>query len=165
MGTKRLVESSKGKNFELSGVLLKLNDPRARLSSTEAKGTVFSCLGELLWYLSGSNKLSFIAYYLPEYRKAAESDGTIWGAYGPRLNDMRGIDQLANVVSSPKTKVGYAKSSYPLFNAEDLKQDYKDVPCTCTMQFMVREGKLELFVSMRSNDAFIGLPHDVSASR
>jgi thymidylate synthase len=31
------------------------------------------------------------------------------------------------------------------------------------MQFIVRREELHLFVCMRSNDAFMGLPHDVFA--
>jgi len=31
------------------------------------------------------------------------------------------------------------------------------------MQFMVRRRRLHLLTNMRSNDAFIGLPHDIFA--
>jgi len=48
-----------------------------------------------------------------------------------------------------------------LFDADDLTEEHNDVPCTCTLQFMVREEKLHMLVHMRSNDAFIGLPHDI----
>jgi thymidylate synthase len=48
------VKASKGWNRELSGVVLELRNPLARLSRSETKGTVFSCLGETLWYLAGS---------------------------------------------------------------------------------------------------------------
>ena len=46
------VKASKGWNNELSGVVLELRNPLARLSRTETKGTLFSCLGETLWYPS-----------------------------------------------------------------------------------------------------------------
>lgn len=74
------VKASKGWNKEVSGVVLELKNPLARLSRTETKGTVFSCLGETLWYLAGSNELNFIKYYINIYGKFAESDGTIHGA-------------------------------------------------------------------------------------
>ena len=48
-----------------------------------------------------------------------------------------------------------------LFDAEDIAAPHKEIPCTCTLQFMVRDGRLELAACMRSNDAFKGLPHDV----
>ncbi|MEX5618298.1 thymidylate synthase, partial [Pseudomonas syringae] len=50
-----------------------------------------------------------------------------------------------------------------LFDAKDILKSRKDIPCTCTLQFIVREGKVDMFTSMRSNDAFLGLPHDVFA--
>jgi thymidylate synthase len=83
------VKASKGWNKELFGVVLELKNPLARLSRSETKGTVFSCLGETLWYLAGSNELDFIKYYIKIYGKFAESDGTVNGAYGPRLFRMR----------------------------------------------------------------------------
>jgi thymidylate synthase len=79
------VEASRGPNKELTGVLLKLTNPLARLSHTETKGKVFSSLGELAWYLAVSDDADFITYYLPVYATDTEIDGTIHGAYGPRM--------------------------------------------------------------------------------
>ena len=42
-------------------------------------------------------------------------------------------------------------------------KESKDIPCTCVLQFLVRDDRLHLVVMMRSNDAFIGLPHDLFA--
>src|SRR5712671_4644617 len=92
------VRPSRGTVTELTGVLLQVKNPRARLSRTELKGTVFSCLGELLWYLAGSNELNFIAYYLEKYAQFSDDGRTIYGGYGPRLFDMRGNNQIKNVI-------------------------------------------------------------------
>ncbi|RYH39567.1 MAG: hypothetical protein EON54_18795 [Alcaligenaceae bacterium] len=40
---------------------------------------------------------------------------------------------------------------------------HRDIPCTCTMQFVIRNRRLHMLTSMRSNDAWLGLPHDVFA--
>lgn len=147
-------------------MVLELTNPRARLSQTEMKGTLFSCLGELLWYLSESNDVAPIKYYLNRYDEFAEPDGTVWGAYGPRIFNMRGINQLALVIQRLEKNPDSRKAVVQLFNAEDIPTDdhsYKDVPCTCVFQFMIRTNKLDMITSMRSNDAFIGLPHDVFA--
>jgi thymidylate synthase len=48
-----------------------------------------------------------------------------------------------------------------LFNAEDIARRHKEVPCTCTLQFLVRRKRLHLLTTMRSNDAYKGLPHDI----
>jgi Thymidylate synthase len=152
------VKASKGRNKELSGVILELRNPLARLSRTETKGTLFSCLGETLWYLARSNELEFIKYYISIYGRFAESDGTIHGAYGPRLFGMRtGVNQIDNIIKMLRRKPNSRQAVVQLFNAEDLWKDYNDIPCTCTMQFFVRKRSLHLVVHMRSNDAFLGL--------
>jgi len=58
---------SRGEATELTGILVELTNPRARLSRTESRGRPFSCLGELCWYLTGSDELAFIQHYIPEY--------------------------------------------------------------------------------------------------
>src|SRR5687767_7008309 len=47
------VAGTRGATRELNGVLLKIANPRARLSRSVSRGKVFSGLGELMWYLSG----------------------------------------------------------------------------------------------------------------
>jgi hypothetical protein len=43
------ITPDKGTCVELTGILLELKNPRARLSLTETRGKLFSCLGELCW--------------------------------------------------------------------------------------------------------------------
>jgi len=153
--TPHRVKSSKGPNREVSGVLLEVKKPTARLSRTETKGTVFSCLGETLWYLSGSGKLDFVAWYVPLYRQFSDDKRTLYGAYGPRLRGMRGkTDQLKSVIKLLKKKPQTRQAVVQLFNAEDILKSHKDIPCTCTIQFMIRGKRLHVLTNMRSNDAF-----------
>lgn len=154
-------KSSRGSYLENIGVLLQLTDPRARLSRSETKGKPFSAIGELLWYLSGRNDLGFIERYIPLYKDEAESDGTIHGAYGPRLFDFDGINQLDNIISLLKKKPTSRRAVIQLFDSKDITKPYKEIPCTNSIQFLVRDKKLTCCVSMRSNDAFRGLPHDI----
>lgn len=154
-------DPTKGKTKELSGVLLKLTNPLGRLSRTEGKGTIFSCLGELLWYLSGSNQLDQIQYYIQDYHKYSDDGKTIFGAYGPKLFGADG--QIPAVIEALQERHSTRKAVVQLFSSSDIKASHKDIPCTCTLQFLVREGKLSLYTSMRSNDAFKGLPHDIFA--
>jgi thymidylate synthase len=157
-----LIVPTKGEATEVRGALLRLSNPRARLSITETKGTLFSALGELLWYLSGSDRADQIAYYISIYKDFAEKDGSVNGAYGPRLFSLRGINQYANVTAALQ-KNDSRQAVLQLFSAEDINEKFKDTPCTCTLQFFKRGAKLDLMVHMRSNDAFAGLPHDVFA--
>lgn len=161
------INPTKGAATELNGVLLQLRDPRARLSRTEQKGTIFSCLGELLWYLSGSDRLDFIRYYISRYDQSSDDGETIFGAYGPRLFTPSGINQVDNVINLLRAHPESRRAVIQLFRAEDLAEDLKsrreDLPCTCTLQFTVRKYRLHMLAMMRSNDAYMGLPHDIFA--
>jgi thymidylate synthase len=161
--SKSHTEPSRGPATELTGVLLKISNPRARLSRTEGRGLLFSCIGELLWYLARSNSLRFISYYAPRYSLDSDDGRTLYGAYGPRLYNMRGVDQVSNVVNLLKSKPNSRRAVIQLFDAGDIAKHHKEIPCTCTLQFMVRGARLRMFTTMRSNDAFLGLPHDVFA--
>lgn len=157
------LQSTRGRTKEIFGVILQLTDPRARLSRTETKqGTLFSCLGELLWYLAGTDDLGFITHYLSRYEKDSEDGETIRGAYGPRLR--RGeFDQLHRICQVLREKPNSRRAVVQLFQAIDSDPRHKEAPCTCSLQFVLRNGSLDLMVHMRSNDAFMGLPHDVFA--
>jgi thymidylate synthase len=158
------IKPTKGWNKELSGILLELRRPTARLSRTETKGTVFSSLGETLWYLAKTNRLDFIAYYLPRYRKSSDDNRTLYGAYGPRLFRKRGkVDQIRGIIDLLKRKPNTRQAVIQLFDAEDIIAPHKDIPCTCTLQLMIRGSRLHMLANMRSNDAYLGLPHDVFA--
>ncbi len=155
----RRINATKGAATELTGVLLELREPRARVSRTETRGHPFSCLGELCWYLAGTNRLDFIAYYLPQYKLSADGD-SIYGGYGPRLFDWEGVNQVQNVISLLKRKPSSRQAVIQLFDADDLLEEHKDIPCTCSFQFLIRDDVLEMITFMRSNDVFFGLVHD-----
>ncbi|GJE32254.1 thymidylate synthase [Methylobacterium oxalidis] len=161
LASKTLIKPSRGDALELAGVLLELKNPRARISRSETRGRPFSCLGELCWYLSGSDSLDFIRHYVPAYEEETEDGSTVHGAYGPRIFNQRGHNQLKNVVDLLTEHPDSRRAVIQLFNAEDISRRHKEIPCTCTLQFLVRDRCLHLFVTMRSNDAHKGLAHDV----
>lgn len=157
------VTPTKGPNREAAGVLLKLKNPRARFSRTEQRATLHSCLGETLWYFSGSDDLSFVDYYIPSYRNFSKipSDATIAeGAYGPRLFLSGQVQRIVDTLNNADRRAT-RQAVIQIFDQRDIGK--KDVPCTCTIQFLARGKKLHAFVSMRSNDAYRGLPHDIFA--
>lgn len=159
-------QSTKGPARELMAVSLKIKNPRARFSRTENRATLFSCLGETLWYLSGSNQLNIVEYYIPNYRTFSDLSKrrkTAPGAYGPRIFGSSAASQMETILEILKRKNDTRQAVIQIFDASDLRSKSGDVPCTCTLQFMLRGGRLHLVTNMRSNDAYIGLPHDVFA--
>lgn len=162
------VSSTKGRSLEVFGVGLELSNPRARLSRSQGRSRVFSALGELLWYLSGSNNLDQIAYYIKGYTAASDDNQTLNGAYGPRI-----FQPLADQPSSQWSRAirrlksernqGTRNAVLQIATPSDFLTDTKDRPCTCSIQFVVRRRTLHMMVHMRSNDVYLGLPHDIFA--
>ena len=154
------ISPRKGAARELQGVTLELTNPRRRLSRSETRGHIFSALGEFCWYLSGSNALEPIAYYLPFYRNFADGEH-VYGGYGPRLFAFDGVNQVDQVINRLRERPHSRQAVIQIFDHEDLVEQHKDVPCTCTLQFLLRDGGLHLITHMRSNDVYLGLPHDI----
>lgn len=158
------VETTRGPTKEILGTHIILNNPICRISRTESRGKIFTCLGELMWYLSGSDDVESIRYYISKYRDSSESDGTINGAYGPRLfGTKNGINQIENVIRLLKKRNTSRRAAIQLFDANDIAQPFIDVPCTVGIQFAIRNDSLDMFTFMRSNDARAGLVHDIFA--
>lgn len=157
-----MLSASRGSFTEIFGATLILRNPRARLSRSESKGKIFSALGELFWYLSKANGLEFMEYYLPGIYANESDDGiSVKSGYGERLFGHNGHNQIQNIISLLRAKPTSRRAVIQLFDASDLSGDFKSIPCTCTLQFIIRNGKLNMLVNMRSNDAYLGLPHDV----
>jgi thymidylate synthase len=151
---------TRGDTIELIGVTLRIEFPRARLSRSLDRARPFSALGELLWYLTGSDDVEFIAAYIPHYRKEVGNSGRINGAYGPRLFSKYDVNQIEAVTELLRRKPSTRRAVIQVYSAADLLTD-EEVPCTTTLQFHLRENRLHLSVTLRSNDAYLGLPHDV----
>lgn len=158
----RLVTATRGDFNEVFGWGLHLTNPLARISRTESKGKVYSALGEFLWYLSKDTRLDFIDYYIPgRFQNESDDKVTVRSGYGDRLQTWRGLNQLQNVIQLLRTERTSRRAVIQLFDATDITARFRSIPCTCTLQFLVRDGRLHMFVAMRSNDAYFGLPHDI----
>ena len=161
MASGEAIHPSRGPAIELRGARLELTDPRSRLSRSYGRGKVFSCLGELVWYLAGSGSADHIGFYLRKYGDEAESDGTVHGAYGTRLFADSG--RLQSAIDILHEKRDSRQAVVPLLDATDLVSGYRHTPCTVILQFMLRDKQVDMIVYMRSNDAYLGLPHDIFA--
>lgn len=119
-------------------------------------------IGELLWYLSGSNRLSDIAKYSKVWNRMSDDGETLNSAYGYRIFEKFGFNQLEYVENllkkEPLTRQAVIHIKDPI---DHIEHPSKDVPCTLSLQFLVRNGALNLTVHMRSNDIWTGFPYDV----
>lgn len=153
----------KGEMKEKLGVLLNLTNPLARISLSINRGKPIGIFGELLWYMTGENNLNFIKHYLSPYTNEVEKSNPnrIHGGYGERL--FGDINQFQSVIDILNAKRGSKRAVIQIFDKSDLSEDYVNIPCTCFIQFIIRDNKLHTFTTMRSNDIVLGLPYDIFA--
>ena len=83
--------------------------------------------------------------------------GIFHGAYGPRIYGK--LDPLIKLLKEDP----YSRQAIlTIYSSEkDLNSGMKDIPCTLSLQFFIRNNELCLRTSMRSNDVWLGLPYDL----
>lgn len=151
--------------YELNGLSFRLNNPRARLIYNPArKYKLILALGELLWYLRGTDSLDIIGYYNHNYTQFSDDGKSLYGAYGPRIfgNKLHNsLSQWDMVLKKLKEDPDSRQAVIAIYKAEDVAVKTLDVPCTCYIQYMIRNNKLNCIVNMRSNDIIWGTSYDV----
>ena len=120
---------------------------------------------EWQWYLSGDRKISKLGEIygkVPEiWKRMADEDGEVNSNYGWQWNRMNQIGQVvAQLRVDPSTRQA-AISIYD--NKEHLDYMY-DTPCTYAIQFTIVHDRLDMCVTMRSNDLWFGFCNFISCS-
>lgn len=163
---------------ELINYNITLRDPRNRvITFPERKTSTKYLLGEFIWYLTGSNDPAGILPYAKFWDGIRNADGTVNSNYGHRLF---GHSFTQGLVEGGNSDVGFKRinqwqetvslltrdkdSRQAIMNIHlpaDRHAGNKDVPCTLSLQWFIRENKLHLIVNMRSNDIILGFTNDV----
>jgi thymidylate synthase len=120
-------------------------------------------MGEMEWYNSGSLLAKDIHKYSKFWTTLADSNGTINSNYGflALIEKWSGKSQVEWCINSLK-KDKHTRQAVINYNQPRHKYEgVKDFVCTLTQQFVVRNGKLDMVVLMRSNDLIFGLTYDI----
>lgn len=116
----------------------------------------FAAIAETAWVLAGRNDIAFLTPYLPRAHQFAD-DGATWRAgYGARIRRWGDIDQLARVVELLRTDPETRRAVISIYDPATDVDGGRDVPCTNWLQFIIRDGVLDVAVTVRSNDLFWG---------
>lgn len=158
-------------------VTLVLNNPRARLLSATSRATNYGFgVGEFLWYWAGRQDLEAMLYYNKRMKDFSDDGKTLNSAYGHRMRRMwfraTGSDEhsstmtqweacLRTLIADPDSRRAIMLINLPGDEVKAAIMGSKDVPCTLSLQFFIRDGKLDLHVHMRSNDVIWGLTYDL----
>jgi len=117
---------------------------------------------EWQWYLSGDPSIEALGEI---YGKVPP----IWErmAVGPKklVNSNYGYQwergyQLDKVVQQLKDDPTTRKAAISIYDGKEINKYRKDTPCTYAVQFTIVRNKLEMCVTMRSNDIWYGFCND-----
>lgn len=118
-------------------------------------------VAELVWYLSGSDSVAMMEPYAPSYGSYVGSTSHAYGAYGKRLQRGDVLNTVAEILrQAPESRQAVAL----IWTPNDLQVAAKngpDIPCTISLQFLLRDKRLHCVTNMRSNDAWLGMPYDI----
>jgi hypothetical protein len=109
--------------------------------------------------IAGRNDVEFVARYSPGMRKYSTDGEVLSGAYGHRILNHFKKDQFRVVIERLKKFPDDRRCVIQLWDSKkDLRvdNDELDRPCNTSMFFLIRDGKLDLTVTNRSNDMIFG---------
>lgn len=143
---------------ELTGITLRFPDATADMLPVGTGRKVNTRLAavEALQLIGGADAYNLIVRAAPEYgRVLVDAQDPAYGAYGPRV-----LPQLPHVVHQLRHDPTTRQAVMTIWKVDDLTHR-GDKPCTLTLQFLIRDGQLELHTNMRSQDVWLGVPYDV----
>lgn len=145
---------------ELLGQSITIHNPQQRcLVIPQRHDNIFAKIAETLWVLAGRNDIEWLSYYLPRARDWAD-DGKHWRAgYGPRLREWPGskyIDQVRACHELLQADPNTRRAVISLWNPAEDNCNSLDIPCNNWLHWLIRDGKLHLFIAQRSSDILWG---------
>lgn len=157
-----IVDSRIGKVKDLGPCVYQISEDQFRLCYIKERAiNPFFALAEFSWIISGSNELQPLQYFISNYNNFSDDRNTLNGAYGYRLRNHFGTDQIEKAIEQLKTNPQSRRVVLTMWSVEDLTKDSKDIPCNTTIYLKIRDNKLDITITNRSNDLYLGVPYNV----
>jgi thymidylate synthase len=138
------------KTMELRPGILRLTKPQdalpTRIGRTNLSAAVAAA--ESLQLVAGRSHPQLLFQIAPSFRNYTNDVGEFDGAYGPRL------DWQMPIVIDRLRRDEYTRQAIAIvYDHDDIRrEESKDYPCTLSLHFLIRDGKVCLHTTMRSND-------------
>lgn len=169
VATKGKICSPRGqKVLELENYTYEL-PPYVRFQNFESRKLKLNYIKEeFLWYLNADPKDQSITEHASLWKSLVNLDNTINSNYGQYVfataEDGYGFgitaSQLDKAVFALANDKDTRRASVMILNAKHLFMQTNDVPCTYSLNFRIRENKLNMSVHMRSQDGVFGMGND-----
>jgi len=139
-----------------------INDPMDNLINDKDRNWKWDYAeAEWQWYLSGDNNISKLGELygkVPEiWKRMADKEGFVNSNYGWQWERNDQLDYVVDLLKhNPKTR----QAAISIYDRKEGYMYNNDTPCTYAVQFTIIGQKLNMCVTMRSNDLWYGFCND-----
>jgi thymidylate synthase len=139
-----------------------ITDPKDRkIINRERKWSEKYAEAEWQWYLSGDaniRKLGDIYGKVPEiWKRMADPDGNVNSNYGYQWERKAQLDMVVEMLKHNKDT---RQACISIYDGKEISDYAFDTPCTYAVQFTIVHNRLDMCVTMRSNDLWYGFCND-----
>ena len=139
-----------------------ITDPKDRkIINRERNWSIEYAYSEWRWYLSGNRnvyELGEIYGKIPEiWKRMADAVGNVNSNYGWQW---KRNDQIDYVIDLLKHQPDTRQAVITILDMKEHDTFTFDTPCTYAIQFTIVHGRLDMCVTMRSNDLWYGFCND-----
>jgi thymidylate synthase len=139
-----------------------ITDPKDRkIINKERKWNEEYAEAEWQWYLSGDPKISTLGDIygkVPEiWKRMADPDGKVNSNYGYQWERNGQLDMILETLKHNKDT---RQACISIYDGKEISDYAFDTPCTYAIQFTIVHGRLDMCVTMRSNDLWYGFCND-----
>tara|TARA_R100000234_G_scaffold46829_1_gene28000 strand:- start:20606 stop:21418 length:813 start_codon:yes stop_codon:yes gene_type:complete len=109
---------------------------------------------EALNILTGQNTVHMIKDKSERISQFSDDGYFFNGHYGPKF-----VDQITYIVDALVEDMHTRQAVMSIWRPNPRPS--KDIPCTISLQFLVRANRIYCFLNMRSSDIWLGYPYDI----
>lgn len=160
-------ESRCGSMREMLHVGLSIRDPQQHwvITRSPPMNPAFA-IAEVVWIVTGRRDSAFLNFWNPRLPRYAGDGDHYYGAYGHRLRHHFGLDQLERAYQALSANRSSRQIVLQIWDprfdlpSHDGGPTDPDIPCNLCSLLKVRNDRLEWMQIIRSNDFFLGMPHN-----
>ena len=139
-----------------------LIEPRARrITNEKRKWKEDYAEAEWQWYLSGDRSISKLGELYGTvpmiWQRMADNQGNVNSNYGWQWQRN---DQIGEVINILKNYRETRQACISIYDGKEIDKYTYDTPCTYAIQFTIVHNRLNMCVTMRSNDLWYGFCND-----
>ena len=116
---------------------------------------------EWQWYLSGNNNIAELGRLYgktPEiWKRMADDKGNVNSNYGWQWKRNAQLDMVIEMLKQNKET---RQAAISIYDGKEITDYAHDTPCTYAVQFTIVHDRLDMCVTMRSNDLWYGFCND-----